>query len=173
MSDIFREVDEDIRREQIKRLWDRFGIYVLGAAILIVVVTAGWRGWEYWQSRQAAATGDRFLAALQLANDGKHDDAIKAFQSIIDNGSGGYPALARFRVAAEKALAGDKTGAVAEFDAISPRSATRGGTWRARSSGYRPGARATTSRRARISTTSSPTRTAPTTFASAPSSCWR
>ena len=118
MSDIFREVDEDIRREQVKRLWDRFGSYVLGAAVLIVVATAGYRGWEYWQARQAAATGDRFIAALQLANEGKHDEASKAFQSVIDTGSGGYPVLARFRNAGEKAAAGDKTAAVAEFDAI-------------------------------------------------------
>jgi len=119
MSDIFREVDEDIRRDQLKRLWDRFGPYVLGAAVLIVVATAGYRGWVYWQARQAAATGDRFAAALQLASTGKHDDAIKALQRIVDNGSGGYPTLARFRIAAEKAAGGDKTAAVAEFDAIS------------------------------------------------------
>ncbi len=100
MTDIFREVEEDIRRDQIKRAWDRLGPYVLGVAVLIVLGTAGYRGWEYWQGRQAAATGDRFIAALQLATDGKHDDAIKALQVIIYNGSGGYPVLARFRLAA-------------------------------------------------------------------------
>jgi hypothetical protein len=118
MSDIFQEVDEDIRREQLRKLWDRFGPYVLAAAVLIVVATAGYKGWEYWQARQAAATGDRFLAALQLANDGKHDDALKAFEAISKDGSGGYPALARFRVAAEKALTNDHSGAVADFDAL-------------------------------------------------------
>ena len=64
MSDIFREVDEDIRNERFKRLWDRFGPYVIGVAVLIVVVTAGYRGWQYWQNSQAAATGDRFVAAI-------------------------------------------------------------------------------------------------------------
>jgi hypothetical protein len=118
MSDIFREVDEDIRREQAKRLWDRFGPYVLGLAVLIVVATAGYRGWEYWQSRQAQATGDRFLAALQLGTDGKHAEAITALEAIAKDGSGGYPVLAKFRLAAEKGLAGDKPGAIAEFDTI-------------------------------------------------------
>ena len=47
MSDIFREVDEDIRRDQIKKLWDRFGPYVLGLALLIVLGTAGYRGWGH------------------------------------------------------------------------------------------------------------------------------
>ena len=118
MSDIFKEVEEDIRRDHYKRLWDRFGPYVLGAAVLIVALTAGYRGWEYWRDRQAQATGDRFTAALQLSADGKHDDAIAAFQAIAKDGSGSYPTLAQFRIATEKSLAGDKAGAVAAFDAI-------------------------------------------------------
>jgi hypothetical protein len=118
MSDIFREVDEDLRHEQYKRLWDRFGTYVIGLAILIVVATAGWRLWEYWQERAAQQTGDRFVAALELAAAGKHDDAIKALDAIAADGSGEYPVLARFRAAAEKAAAGDKQGAVAGYDAI-------------------------------------------------------
>ena len=118
MSDIFREVDEDLRREQYKKLWDRYGSYVIGLAVLIVVATAGYRGWEYWQNRQAQASGDRFVAALKLADDGKHDEAVAALDAIVKDGSGGYPALASFRVAAEKAAAGDDTGAVAEYEAI-------------------------------------------------------
>ena len=96
MSDIFREVDEDLRHEQLKRLWDRFGPYVIGVAILIVVVVAGYKLWEYWQARQAAATGDRFVAALNLADEGKHDEAIAALAAIGSDGSGGYPILAAY-----------------------------------------------------------------------------
>jgi hypothetical protein len=118
MSDIFREVDEDLRHEHYKRLWDRFGTYVIGLAILIVVATAGWRLWEYWQERAAQQTGDRFVAALELAAAGKHDEAIKALDAIAADGSGEYPILARFRAAAEKAAAGDKQGAVSGYDAI-------------------------------------------------------
>lgn len=118
MSDIFKEVDEDIRHDQLKQLWDRVGPYVIGLAILIVVATAGYRGWVYWQERQAQATGDRFLAALDLAESGKHEEAITALQAIAADGSGQYPVLAGFRIAAEKAAAGDSTGAVAEYDAI-------------------------------------------------------
>jgi hypothetical protein len=118
MTDIFKEVDEDIRREQLHKLWDRFGPYVLGLAVLIVAVTAGYRGWVYWQDRQAQASGDRFLNAIQLAADGKHDDAIKALQALTSDGHGAYPTLARFRIAGEEADAGDTKGAVSEFDAI-------------------------------------------------------
>jgi hypothetical protein len=121
MSDIFKEVDEDLRRDQFRKLWDQFGPYVIGVAVFIVVATAGFRGWEYWQEKQAQATGDRFLAALDLANQGKHEDAIAALKAIEANGSGRYPVLAGFRVASEMAATGDTKGALAEYDAIAAR----------------------------------------------------
>lgn len=118
MSDIFKEVDEDIRREQFRRLWDRFGPYILGLAILIVAGTAGYRGWEYWQESRAQASGDRFLSALDLSAKGDHGQAIVVLEALTKDGSGAYPVLARFRIAGEKAQTGDKAGAVAEFDTI-------------------------------------------------------
>ncbi|SHE56413.1 hypothetical protein SAMN02745157_0453 [Kaistia soli DSM 19436] len=124
MTDIFHEVEEDLRREQAKRLWRRFGPYVLVVAVLIVVGTAGWRGWIYWREQQAAATGDRFVAALQLAEDGKKDEALKALQDLSQSGTGGYPVLAQFRAAAELAGAGKTDDAVKAFDAIASSGST-------------------------------------------------
>ncbi len=124
MTDIFHEVEEDLRREQAKRLWRRFGPYVLLVAVLIVVATAGWRGWLYWREQQAAATGDRFVAALALAEGGKREEALKALQDLQASGTGGYPVLAQFRAAAELAGSGKTDDAVKAFDAI----ATSGST---------------------------------------------
>ncbi|MCP4383810.1 MAG: tetratricopeptide repeat protein [Hyphomicrobiales bacterium] len=121
MSDIFREVDEDIRRERFKRLWDRFGPYAIGLAVLFVAIIAGVQGWEYWQKSQAEADGDRFVAAIALADEGKHDEAIAALNVIIDDGSGGYPVLAAFRAAGEKAAAGNTEGAIADYEALAAR----------------------------------------------------
>ena len=117
MSDIFREVEEDVRREQLKSLWDRYGVFVIGVALLIVLGTAGWRGWEWYSARQAAQTGAEYYAAMQLALDGKPEEAEAAFNEIAAKGSG-FATLARLRAAAARAEAGDKAGAVAEYDAV-------------------------------------------------------
>lgn len=122
MSDIFREVDEDLRHEQYKKLWDRFGAYVIGLAVLIVVGVGGYKAWEWWEQSQAAATGDRFLAALELSEAGNHQEAIAALDALAVDGSGDYPMLATFRSAGEKAVAGDPEGAVAAYDSIAARS---------------------------------------------------
>jgi hypothetical protein len=124
MTDIFHEVEDDLRREKAKRLWARFGPYVLLAAVLIVVAVGGWRGWEYWREQQAAAEGDRFVAALNLANDNKHDEAIKALDEIAASGNGGYPVLASFRAASELAATKKTDDAVKAFDAIAAKGDT-------------------------------------------------
>ena len=57
MSDIFREVDEEVRREQLKKLWDQYGNYLVALAVLIVVGIGGWRAYDWWETRKAAEAG--------------------------------------------------------------------------------------------------------------------
>jgi len=117
MSDIIREVNEELRRERIEKLWQRYGGYVVGAAILIVLVVAGWRGWEWYTAREAAKSGARFEAALQLVNEGKRFEAEAAFNAIATDGTSSYRLLARIRAAAEAAKT-DPAAGVRAYDAL-------------------------------------------------------
>ncbi len=103
MSDIFREIDEDLRRERMGKVWKKYGNWVIAAALLIVASTAGWRGWEYWRNKQAEAAGARFEKALELVREGKDSDAEKALAEVAADAPGGYRILARLRGAAETA----------------------------------------------------------------------
>ncbi len=120
MSDdhFVREVDEEIRSDQFKSIWDRYGILLITAAVAIVLGTAAYRGYEYWQESRASASGDAFLAALKLAATGDNDGALKALTELEKTGVGAYPVLARMRAATVEAEKGDAAKAVALFDAV-------------------------------------------------------
>lgn len=120
MSDdsFIREVNEEIRQDQAKALWDRFGAAILGLAALVVVGTGAFVAWEYWQSSRANAAGDAFSQALNLARDGKNDEALAALKALETDGYGAYPILARMRSATVLADKGDFKGAVEAFDAV-------------------------------------------------------
>lgn len=117
MSDIFQEVDEEVRRDQLKKLWDRYGNYLVALCILVVVGVAAWRGYDYWQTRQAEQAGSAFEAAVTLGSEGKHKEAEEAFAKVAATGTPGYRVLARFREAAELA-ATDSKAAVKTYDDI-------------------------------------------------------
>ena len=123
MSDIFDEVVEEVRREQFKKLWERYGNLFLALAVLIVAAVAGWRGYQYWQDKKAAEAGAQFTAAALLAEQGKHEEAEKAFARVAAEGTAGYRVLARLREAAELAVR-DPKAAVAVYDDIAASSST-------------------------------------------------
>jgi len=120
MSDdsFIREVNEELRQDQAKALWDRYGPIVLGIAVAVVLVTAGWVAWDYWTTSRANKSGDDFSQALLLANQGKSDEALAALTALEKDGYGAYPLLARMRAATVLADKGDTAGAVAGFDAV-------------------------------------------------------
>jgi hypothetical protein len=118
MSDVFREVSEDLRREQLKQLWQRFGKYVIGAAVLIVVIVAGYEILQSVQARQSAESGARYQAAADLYTAGDLEGAEAAFLAVADDGHGGYKTLALMSVAGIRAELGNITGAVEAFDQV-------------------------------------------------------
>jgi len=117
VSDIFTEVDEEVRREQFKKLWERYGNYVVAAAFLVVAAVAAWRAYDYWETRRAAEAGAAYDSAARLAEEGKHSEAEAAFAKLVADGTAGYRMLARLREAAEIAER-DPKAAVAAYDKI-------------------------------------------------------
>lgn len=123
MSDIFQEVDEELRRENFAKLWARYGKYIIALAVLLVLATAGVVQWRQYQLHQREAEGARYVGALTLARDGKDHDAADAFAALARQASGGHATLARLEAAALKARAGDTDGAIAAYDALAADSA--------------------------------------------------
>ena len=120
MSDdsFIREVNEELRQDQARALWDRYGPYAIALAIVVVLATGAWVGWEYWTERRANASGDEFSQALTLAEEGNHTEALAALTRLEEEGFGSYPILARMRAATVLAQQGDAQAAVAAFDEV-------------------------------------------------------
>lgn len=119
MSDtnFLREIDEDLRRDQLMKLWERYSIYIVGVAVLAVIATGGWRAWRWYEARESAKAGSRYEQALALAASGKQDEAGKEFAALAKDAPRGYRLLARFQVAGETGKH-DAAAGVAAFDAI-------------------------------------------------------
>jgi len=127
LADIFQEIDEDVRRERLQLLWKRYGTYIVGAALGILLATAATVAWREYRVRQNQAQAQQFLDAIDLANRGDQQGARIAFAELAKSAGAGYAALARLQEAALAAKAGDTAGAVKIYDQI----AADGGTDRA------------------------------------------
>jgi len=117
VSELFDEVDEDVRRDQLKKLWEKYSVVIIAGAILIIASVGGWRGYQYVEAKKAAEAGAAFDKAVELSDANKHPEAEKAFADLAAKAPFGYRVLSRLRLAAEMANR-DPQAAAKMFDEI-------------------------------------------------------
>jgi hypothetical protein len=113
-----REIDEELRREQLLKLWESYGTYAVAAAAIIIVGIGGYKFYDYRRTVAAEAAGARFTAAAREAAEDKKAEAHKSLESIAATAPTGYATLARLRLAAGDREAGKTDQAAAAFEAI-------------------------------------------------------
>jgi hypothetical protein len=124
---LFREIEEDLRRDRLTQLWKRYGAWVMALAVAIVLAVAGLEAWKWWERRQAVAASDRYLAAIELA---ASDPTLarETLKALASEGPQGYALLARLREAGLAVRQGDFATAAAiyaDLETRAPRPAFR------------------------------------------------
>src|SRR6195256_2444680 len=117
-----REIDEELRREQLLKLWEQYGTYIIAAAVLIIAGIGSFKYYEHRRIQAAEAAGARFTAAAREAAQDKKAEAQKALGEVASTAPAGYSALARLRLAAAEREAGKTAQAAAAFEAIAKES---------------------------------------------------
>lgn len=118
MSDIFREVEEDVRRERLQKLWKQYGDYIIAAVALLVVAVAGYKVWQHYHASQIQKASAAYIQALENANSGKPQDAINGFARIAKTAPSGYAETAELAQANAVLASGKKAEAIALYRKI-------------------------------------------------------
>jgi hypothetical protein len=100
MSDIFQEVEEDVRRERYEQLWTKYGNYIIAAAAFIVLAVGGYQAWSAYDTSQRQVVSDQYEAAQQVAASGKAAEAEAQFAELSKSGYSGYATLSKFNLVA-------------------------------------------------------------------------
>lgn len=118
-EDIFKEAEEDLRKERLQKLWDQYGLYAILGAIAIVAGVGGTKAWESYQTKQYGAIGAQFTDAASKLEDATDEKAVKVLNDLKDGGHSGYRTLAKLRLAGVKIKAGETDKAAELYDEIS------------------------------------------------------
>lgn len=92
MSDIFREVQEDVRRERLEKLWKTYGTWFIVFAVLVLAGIGGFQVWRRHEAAQRVKTSDAYAAAQRITDPAQ---AAPAFEKIAGSARGGYRLLAK------------------------------------------------------------------------------
>ncbi len=118
MADIFKEVDEDLRRDKLEKLWKKYGLQIIGLAAAVVLGVAGVQGWQAYDLDQRSKLSDRYGAARELAQGGETTAGLDAMIDLSEASGDSYAGLAAFEEARLRVESGDTGGAIAVWDRI-------------------------------------------------------
>jgi hypothetical protein len=116
---LMREVQEELRRERLQKIWEQYQALIIAIVVLIPVSVFGYQAWRESGRAASEASGANFEAALRLSDDKKSDEALKAFETIAAGSPGGYGSLAKLYIAGAQAKAGKTSEALATYEALS------------------------------------------------------
>lgn len=117
-EEFIREVDEELQRERMLKLWRQYGAFVVAGLLALILGTAAKVGWDHWQHRARSAEALRFAQAEQALEAQRNDEAAAAFAALAADGKTGYAALARLREAQARIAAGQQAEANAALDQL-------------------------------------------------------
>jgi hypothetical protein len=99
VSDIFHEVEEDVRRERYEQLWKKYGSYLIAAGVVLVLAVAGYQAWKSYDLSQRQKISDRYRDASLAAQSGNAVKAEVDFNALAKDAPSGYATLAKLHLA--------------------------------------------------------------------------
>ncbi len=118
MSELFREIEEEVKRERLENLWKSFGRFAIWGSVSIIVLTAVYVAWDDHSQRQAEAKTSQLLSGSEHMNKGDYKGAVTIFSSLTDDDKSSYYALAMLQKAMAQYQAGDDDGAKKTYAAL-------------------------------------------------------
>ncbi len=116
MSDVFEQVEEELRSDRYTRL-ARTWLPVAGAVLGVALIAAlAWWGWDSWQTSRADAGSAAYERGIEALEAGNNAGALAAFTEAADKGNGAYKAMSLQQQAGLAVNAGDTARAIELFD---------------------------------------------------------
>lgn len=114
-----REVDENLRRDQMEEFAKRHGVWLIAAVVLFLVAIGGYLFWQKKQQENASAQSEELMSIYNDIGAGKTDAAKKKLEPLQEAGSGVVRSLALLTEAAIALDSNDRDTALAKYRAVS------------------------------------------------------
>jgi hypothetical protein len=118
LSDIFHEVEEEVRRERFEKLWKQYGDYIIAGAALVIIALAGWQLWQRYETTQSLKASEELIAAQQLADTGIFAKATPEFAVLAKDAPHGYAMMARLSQAGVLLTQGQRSEAIDIYKSV-------------------------------------------------------
>ncbi len=113
-----KEVDEDVKNDNLKAFWDKYGLYVIVFVVAALTLAVSFESIKAWKVKRDEAMSNTYISALDMQARGKLDGSLKMLQKISEDGNGIYRDIAKLQAVNILLEQGETDKALSELETI-------------------------------------------------------
>ena len=96
---LLREVADDVKNDQLRQIWDKYGILIIIGVALVLTLTISYESIKNWQIKKQQEVSNAYSVALSLQNQGRLDESLEVYNQLASNSSGIYADISKLQIA--------------------------------------------------------------------------
>ena len=99
MADIFDEVSEELKQDQLIQIWKRYSKLIITFILLIIISLVSYQAYITWNKKKIEAISEQYFQALKELGDKNYSKSHSLFLKNSQNDKSGYGILSIFGLA--------------------------------------------------------------------------
>ena len=99
MADIFDEVSEELKQDQLKQIWNKYSKYIISVAFILFISVLGYFFYDKWRLEKIEVSSSQFFSAIEKLENKEFLSSIEIFSKNVDQAHQGYKTLSLFGIA--------------------------------------------------------------------------
>ena len=99
MADIFDEVSEELKQDQLIKLWKKYSKFIIILILFIIISLVSYQAYVIWNKKKIEAISEQYFQALEKLEDKNYSKSHSLFLNNSQNRESGYSILSLFGLA--------------------------------------------------------------------------
>ena len=99
MADIFDEVSEELKQDQLIKLWKKYSKLIIILILFIIISLVSYQAYVIWNKKKIEAISEQYFQALEKLEDKNYSKSHSLFLNNSQNHKSGYSILSLFGLA--------------------------------------------------------------------------
>ncbi|MDA8687487.1 hypothetical protein N9L98_00290 [bacterium] len=99
MADIFDEVSEELKQDQLKQIWNNYSKYIISVAFILFTSVLGYFFYDKWKLEKIEISSSQFFSGIEKLEKKEFLSSIEIFSKNVDQAHQGYKTLSLFGIA--------------------------------------------------------------------------
>ena len=118
MADIFDEVSEELKQDQLVQMWKKYSKYIISFVLFVIILISSYQGYVIWNENKLNKSSEEFFKALENLENKEYLKSSEIFLKSSLEQSSSYKMLSLFGLAESNFKSGKIKEMISNYESI-------------------------------------------------------